>query len=272
MLQDTTAQSELVAQNTVAAQSEPVVPSAVPVQAESTGKNTIEYKILGYSYGGNIIHDVIITPANYDRTMLLTFAVHGFDGAWDNDGSALVQIANNIIKEFSNHPEELQTTRLVIVPCVNPDGIWYGRSENGVGRCNGQGIDINRDFDYYWQYNSDSRYHTGNAPFSTPEARILRNLVLSEKPDIVVDFHGWANGTYGDVEFSEYFNRTFNINNLNPISKDKIYLQQHFVGWASQFARAVLVEYPNPVNPQNIIKAQYSLKTINAIKEICNKP
>jgi hypothetical protein len=204
--------------------------------------------------------------------MLITFAMHGFDGGWPKDGAALVQIANGVIKEFSNNPEELKTTRLMVVPCVNPDGIWYGQSENGIGRCNGQGIDINRDFDYYWEYSSNSEYRTGNAPFSTPEAQILRNLVLSVKPDIVIDFHGWANSTYGDVEISDCFNKAFGMKNLIPKSKNIIYLPQEFIGWSSQFARAVLVEYPNPGNPENLIEYQYSDKTINSIKEICSQP
>lgn len=263
--------TEPIAQITMSEQPEPVVPSVVPIPAVPQEKNTIEYKVIGNSSRGNIIQAVIITPKNHTRTMLITFAVHGFDGGWDQDGAALVQIANNIIREFSNRPEDLQTTRLVVVPCVNPDGIWYGQNENGIGRCNGQGIDINRDFDYYWQYNSDSKYRTGSAPFSTPEARILRSLVLSEKPDIVIDFHGWANCTYGDVELSGYFNKIFAMNNLNPKSRDKVYLPQHFVGWASQYARVVLVEYPNPGSPQNLIELQYSGKTIDAIKEIVSQ-
>ncbi len=266
------AQPEPMAQNIVTAEPEPVVPSVVPIQTIPAGKNIIEYNVLGYSSMGTMIHDVVIAPATYDRTMLITFAVHGFDGAWKKDGAALVQIANDVIREFSNHPEELNTTRLIIVPCVNPDGILYGQSENGIGRCNGQGIDINRDFDYYWEYSSNSKYHTGKAPFSTPEAQILSKLVLNEKPDIVIDFHGWSNCTYGDVELSDYFNKAFGMNNLNPKSNDMNYLQQHFVGWASQFARTVLVEYPNPENPQNLIERLYSNKTISAIKEIFSKP
>lgn len=138
--------------------------------------------------------------------MLLTFALHGFEGAWDKDGAALVQIGNDVIRAFSSHPQALRNTRLIIVPCVNPDGIQEGQTDNGFGRCNAQGIDINRDFDYQWEYSSNSRYRTGNTPFTTPEAQILRDLVLKEKPDIIIDFHGWLNCTYGDAELSDYFN------------------------------------------------------------------
>ena len=236
--------------------------------AEATGKT--ECKIIGYSYWGTIINSIVITPKNYDKTMLLTFAMHGFEDGWSNDGASLVQIATDVIKEFSSNPEQLNRTRLIVVPCVNPDGTWYGQSSNGFGRCNAQGIDINRDFDYYWKYCNESRFRTGTTAFSTPEAQILRNVVLLEKPDIIIDFHGWLNQTYGDIELGEYFNRAFNIQHQGPAFKDKVYMHQYFAGWASQYARTVLVEYPNPKNNQNIIDWGYSKNTINVIKEICS--
>jgi Predicted carboxypeptidase len=256
--------------NIVTAQPEPAteVVDPVPEQPAPMKSYTTEYNIAGYSSMGNIIQDIIITPAGYDRTMLLTFAMHGFDGGWDKDGAFLVQIANNVIREFSEHPEELQKTRLIVVPCVNPDGIYYGKSEHGIGRCNGQGIDINRDFDYFWEYSSDSKYHTGNTPFSTPEAQILRQLVLAEKPDIVIDIHGWSNCTYGDKQIGECFNNNFGFKN----TYDMTYLKQHFSGWAGQYARAVLVEYPKVASPADLNERQFSGKTIDSIKAICSLP
>lgn len=247
---------------------EPEAVAPAPVPAAPVPSSTIEYNIAGYSSRGNIIQEIIIAPADYDRTMLITFAMHGFDGAWDKDGAALVQIANNVVREFSAYPQELQKTRLIVVPCVNPDGIWYGQSENGIGRCNGQGIDINRDFDYFWEYSSDRKYHTGNTPFSTPEAQILRQLVLTEKPEIVVDIHGWSNCTYGDKQVSACFNQNFGFKNTKAMT----FLKQHFIGWASQYARAVLVEYPRPAGPEDLIQRQFSGKTIESIKAICSLP
>ncbi len=243
----------------------------LPFQQDPIDESTTEYNIIGFSSRGALVYNVIITPPEYSQTMLLTFAMHGFESAWHNDGAALVQIGNDVIRTFSGHPQELQSTRLIIVPCVNPDGIWEGQTDSGLGRCNGQGIDINRDFDYHWQYNSNSQFRTGNAPFTTPEAQILRDLVWREKPDVVIDFHGWLNCTYGDAELSDYFNKAFNIKHQGSFSNEKIYMQQFFTGWASQYARVVMVEYPNPANPRNLIERQYSQKTIRAIKEICSQ-
>lgn len=265
----------ILTSNNLVALTQDVIPSenvsSAALKPDLAESGRTEYNVIGHSSQDAIIYDVVITPPNYDKTMLLTFAIHGFEGSWRNDGASLVQIANDVIREFSDHPEELQSTRLIVVPCVNPDGIWHGQTEKGVGRCNGQGIDINRDFDYNWKYNGESQYRTGKAPFTTPEAQILRDLVLKEKPDIVIDFHGWLNATYGDPQLSEYFDKAFNVVNQKPVSMDKVYMQQYFTGWASQFARAVLVEYPNPANPQNLIEWGYSYNTIKAIKEICKQ-
>lgn len=43
--------------------------------------------------------------------------------------------------------ENLHGCRLLIIPCANPDGIAEGTINDGFGRCNAYGIDLNRDFD-----------------------------------------------------------------------------------------------------------------------------
>jgi hypothetical protein len=58
--------------------------------------------------------------------------------------------------------------------------------------------------------------------------------------------------------------------NSGTSDKNKIYMQQYFTGWASQYARTLMVEYPNPGEYNNLIKWKYSENTINAIKAVCN--
>jgi hypothetical protein len=86
----------------------------------------------------------------------------------------------------------------------------------------------------------------------------------------VVDFHGWENRTYGDDELGKYFDEALKLSCQGSQQKDKAYLGSTFIGWASEYARAVLVEYPNPVKPQNVNEWGYSQNTIKAITAICN--
>lgn len=238
--------------------------------AEGT-KIVPEHAILGYSSRGNVIEAVTITPAKYEKTVLLTFAMHGFEDSWDYDGASLVQMAHEIISAFSENPAYLNKTRLIVVPCVNPDGLLRGFDDRIAGRCNGQGIDINRDFDYLWKYCGEAKYHTGDTPFASPEANILKNLVLNEEPDLVIDFHGWLNAIYGDEEIGQYFSDSLQVSNQGLDNVADAFLPQTFIGWAGQHTRAVMVEYPNPQTAANVVKFEYSCKTIEAIKQICRQ-
>ena len=242
---------------------------ATCVEVHDKEGEIIGYRILGYSRLGMPIKSYAVNPDNYNKTILLTFAMHGFEDAWDRDGQALVEIGTDVLLAFSENPQTLKRTRLIVIPCVNPDGTWYGQKSEGFGRCNASGIDINRDFDYFWTYCQEARYRTGKTAFSTPEAQILKEVVLAEKPDIILDFHGWLNCAFGDEEISDYFHQAFGLQHLRSASTDNGHIHQSFAGWGGQYARTVLVEYPNPGTYQKMLSLEYSQKTVDIIKEIC---
>ncbi len=247
----------------------PKVATVLPAAQEKGA--TAENTVIGYSSRGQIIQAVTISPPQYKKTILLTFAMHGFEDGWDYDGGSLVQIANEVIAVFTSHPEYLHQTRMIVIPCVNPDGLMRGRDDLLAGRCNGQGIDVNRDFDFKWQYCAETKYHTGDSPFATPEANLLKDLVLAERPDLVIDFHGWLNAIYGDQEIGQYFSDALVVANQGMNNVADAFLPQTFIGWAGQHTRAVMVEYPYPLKAANVNQLQYSRKTIAVIKQICQE-
>jgi hypothetical protein len=48
-------------------------------------------------------------------------------------------------------------------------------------------------------------------------------------------------------------------------------MAQFFTGWASQYARSALVEYPSPGTYEKMLALDYSQKTIDVISNICNE-
>ena len=194
--------------------------------------------VYGTSVMGRDLTCTIIEPERVERTVLAVFAIHGFEDAYDHDGEALKALAERLISHFEAQ-DTMYGTRLMIVPCANPDGMIDGNSAEGFGRGNRYGININANFDASHKPERLGRNYT-QQPFSAPESRGLRDLVNTWKPDVVVDVHGWNSYTYGDSELASIFREEMDKpHNANFDSK------QHgaFTLWAhNQGAQALKVE------------------------------
>ena len=148
---------------------------------------------------------------NAEKSVLLTFATHAFEGKFDRDGQVLVDIAHLIIGHYEQHPEALQGYALYVVPCVNPDALAEGTTEDGFGRANALGIDINRDFPVRWRSFAMKNYRNGDAPFASAEARALRDLVDRIRPTCAVDVHGYIYCVMGSRTMARYFTNTLGL-------------------------------------------------------------
>jgi murein endopeptidase len=74
---------------------------------------------------------------------------------------------------------------LWLVHDLNPDGFALGRRQNG------RGVDLNRNFSSEWRPMGrrwDPEY-SGPRPFSEPETRLARRLVLAVRPQVTIWFH-----------------------------------------------------------------------------------
>jgi hypothetical protein len=113
-------------------------------------------------------------PYDRGRSTLLIGGTHG-------DERATVAILENFI---SGHLETgLIREPVAVIPLLNPDG--HARNS----RHNGLDVDLNRNFPFNWR--RDSEEPPGEAPLSEPEARALHAYILAHKPAKIVSLH-WA--------------------------------------------------------------------------------
>jgi protein MpaA len=88
------------------------------------------------------------------------------------------------------------TRRLAALPPPRRIDLWVLSNLNPDGRAlgvrqNGRGVDLNRNFSSGWRP-SGSRWdpeYSGPRPFSEPETRIARSLILRVRPEVTLWFH-----------------------------------------------------------------------------------
>jgi murein peptide amidase A len=133
---------------------------------------------------GHSVHQRPITlvhVAGKGPRILVVGCIHGNEPA----GIAIVRALER------THPK----ADLWLVPALNPDGFAAHTRQNA------HGVDLNRNFPSLWQHfgHPGSTYYSGPRPFSEPEARAARDLILRIKPRYTVWYHQhmdvvWAYG------------------------------------------------------------------------------
>jgi len=208
--------------------------------------------IFGKSSQGRNLESYVITPENgkFTKTYVMTFAIHGFEDAYAHDGKVLTAEANKLVEYYAKNPDKLGNFRLIIVPCLNPDGTIAGLNNlracsTAFGRCTAAHVDMNRDF----------------RNFKAQESVAMRNLLMKYRPDVFTDFHGWLDETIGTSALCTIFNRNLGLSDKQPnnyaVSSGYLYAY----AYNAYNCPSVLVEYtsPNTVN---------HTKTYTAINEV----
>ena len=212
-------------------------------------ETTCRQFVYGTSEMGKELICHVVGDETAKRSLLMIFGVHGFEDDYPHDGQVLRLIAEEVIAHYAAAPEKLADCCLYIVPTANPDGLQDGKTQNGFGRCNANGLDVNRDFPVNWKKRTDDRNRTGDEPFSTAEARAIRDLVERIKPTWAMDVHGWINASYGDGAMARTFARPFRFTVKQPVSGGML------CSWLSTVTEeAIMLELPFSPNEGRYVK------------------
>lgn len=212
-------------------------------------ETTCRQFVYGTSEMGKELICHVVGDETAKRSLLMIFGVHGFEDDYPHDGQVLRLIAEEVIAHYAAAPEKLADCCLYIVPTANPDGLLDGKTQNGFGRCNANGLDINRDFPVNWKKRTDERNRTGDEPFSTAEARAIRDLVERIKPTWAMDVHGWINASYGDGAMARTFARPFRFTVKQPVSGGML------CSWLSTVTEeAIMLELPFSPNEGRYVR------------------
>jgi Zinc carboxypeptidase/Penicillin-insensitive murein endopeptidase len=127
---------------------------------------------LGTSALGRPIRAVRLGEAATSGELLVVGCIHGNECA----GTAVTKLLAE---------RRRVRGRLWVVHNLNPDGLAAGSRQNG------RGVDLNRNFASEWRLIGRrwNPQYSGPRPFSEPETRIARDLILRVRPEVTVWFH-----------------------------------------------------------------------------------
>ncbi|MFD7895658.1 M14 family zinc carboxypeptidase [Streptomyces sp. NPDC059743] len=109
--------------------------------------------------------------SDYKTPVFINNNIHGNE--WEGTDAALKLIEELAKAKDGRTRELLATSRIYLNVTANPDGRIAGT------RANGNNFDLNRDF------------ITG----SQPETRAMRQIAIDKQPAVMLDLHGYVNGT-----------------------------------------------------------------------------
>ena len=209
--------------------------------------SNVRKEVFGYSYQGRPLEAYIITPTNgrYNKTYYCNFAIHGFEGESYRDGKYLVAEGNRVVEYYANHPSELKNMRLIVIPCLNPDGVIAGTNElytgsSSFGRNTANHVDLNRDFNTFNGY----------------ESRAIRSLMQKYRPNIFCDFHGWLDTSIGNPNMVNIFSDTLGLSRKQPNRYGESYGYLMGYSYKTYGAASLLVEYRNSnISHTNTVRA-----------------
>ncbi|QNP72920.1 peptidase M28 [Streptomyces roseirectus] len=122
-----------------------------------------------------LIEDARVTSARqlpgYKTPVFFNANIHGNE--WEGTDASLKLIERLATANDARTRDLLAHTRLYFNITANPDGRIAGT------RANGGGFDLNRDF----------------VTASQPETRVMRQIQIDKQPAVMLDLHGYVNGT-----------------------------------------------------------------------------
>ncbi|MEM3615794.1 MAG: M14 family metallopeptidase, partial [Candidatus Methanomethylicia archaeon] len=94
----------------------------------------------------------------------------------------------------------LRNLSIIIIPMLNPDGVEMSKYSPPIpiihikdGRCNANGVDLNRNFGYSWTLGGSPYYNSttyrGEEPESEPEVKALKNILLKRNILFYLNLH-----------------------------------------------------------------------------------
>tara|TARA_B100001540_G_scaffold316024_1_gene344791 strand:- start:370 stop:1266 length:897 start_codon:yes stop_codon:yes gene_type:complete len=179
---------------------------------------------------GTSVENRDITAYHYGEGNTELLFVGGIHGGYEwNTSLVAYELMDYLEENPTVIPENVQVT---VVPVLNPDGLYevVGTTEKFSktdvpssqdatipGRFNGNGVDLNRNFDCDWESTGvwqNAEVDGGTSAFSEPESKAIQNYINTHNPEAVVVWYSAANGVFASSCHNGVLTETTTLTNL----------------------------------------------------------
>ncbi len=163
----------------------PLLPTPTPLPPAPTLEPFFEGPFTyGHSFGGRPLLAYRFGTGPSARAI-----IGGIHGGYEWNTVVLV---SQILEYLRDNPTLVPDgVTLYVIPCANPDGYAAG-TDREHGRMNGNGVDLNRNWEYQWQPTATHGSYpvkAGAYAFSEPETVALRDLILEQGVEAAIFYH-----------------------------------------------------------------------------------
>ena len=129
--------------------------------------------VIGHSVRGRPLRALELGDPAAERKLLVVGCIHGNECA----GEAITRRLRDLVPPAGSE--------LWLVDDLNPDG------HAARTRQNARGVDLNRNFSWRWRPldRRGGAHYSGPRPFSEPESRAARRLIMRVRPRVTIWFH-----------------------------------------------------------------------------------
>ena len=167
--------------------------TSIPITALSSPTETNQIMI-GQSVSGKPL--IVYRFGDGSIKRMIVAGIHG-GYEWNT-----VHLAEKLIQYVRLYPAVIPANMtLYIMPVLNPDG--YDKEFGTEGRANANGVDINRNFDAFWEKDwpregcwNRGIISAGSVPDSEPETRAIEEFLVTYEVDALISYHSAALGIF----------------------------------------------------------------------------
>ena len=201
-----------------------------------------EASIIGYTILGNVLE--VYRFGNGPSHRMIVAGIHG-GYEWNT-----VDLAYELIRYVQENPALIPDgITLYILPNLNPDGYYASRGYEG--RANANNVDLNRNWDAYWQADWPRSgcwdylpITAGPYPHSEYEVHHLAYFIFQNGLDAVISYHSAGLGIFPGGPTPDSLNLAETLAAVSPYpyppERSNCEPSGHFVDWAASYGIAAV--------------------------------